>query len=107
MPVQKFRARMKAGKYNPETDPEMMDDFGEYFTKAASEEEGRSYRGREVGSYRGRGVGSYRGRKVGPTGGREVIQGAGERVSQNVIVSMRIFFFFLRLSIRVREGIPR
>ncbi|XP_071552405.1 muscle calcium channel subunit alpha-1-like isoform X37 [Panulirus ornatus] len=39
MPVQKFRARMKVGKYNPETDPEMMDDFGEYFTKAASEEE--------------------------------------------------------------------
>ena len=40
MPVQKFRARMKTPKYNPEEDPEFVDEFGEYFTKAAYEEEG-------------------------------------------------------------------
>nr|WCO13213.1 voltage-gated calcium channel [Astacus leptodactylus] len=39
MPAQKFRARIKGAKYNPETDPAMKDEFGEYFTKAASEEE--------------------------------------------------------------------
>lgn len=39
MPVQKFRARMKRQKYDPETDPEMVDEYGEYFAKAADEEQ--------------------------------------------------------------------
>lgn len=45
MPVQKFRARMKRQKYDPETDPDMIDEYGEYFAKAADEEqdEGKSH----------------------------------------------------------------
>ncbi|XP_063603703.1 muscle calcium channel subunit alpha-1-like isoform X2 [Penaeus indicus] len=39
MPVQKFRARMKRQKYDPETDPDMVDEYGEYFAKAADEEQ--------------------------------------------------------------------
>ncbi|XP_042859873.1 muscle calcium channel subunit alpha-1-like isoform X9 [Penaeus japonicus] len=39
MPVQKFRARMKRQKYDPETDPDMIDEYGEYFAKAADEEQ--------------------------------------------------------------------
>lgn len=41
MPVQKFRARMKTKyEYHPEDDPALVEEFAEYFTKAADEEEG-------------------------------------------------------------------
>lgn len=46
MPVQKFRARMKTKyDYHPEDDPALVEEFAEYFTKAADEEEGESGEG--------------------------------------------------------------
>lgn len=55
MPVQKFRARMKRQKYDPETDPDMIDEYGEYFAKAADEEqeEGKRYYPAPLGSREG------------------------------------------------------
>lgn len=46
MPVQKFRARMKTRlDYHPEDDPALVEEFAEYFTKAADEEEGECWGG--------------------------------------------------------------
>lgn len=39
--TQKFRARLRRDKYNPEDDPEFLqDEFGQYFSNAEEEEPG-------------------------------------------------------------------
>ena len=37
MAAQRFRARMKRDKYDPETDPEFQDEFGQYFSSNADD----------------------------------------------------------------------
>ncbi|XP_050686147.1 muscle calcium channel subunit alpha-1-like isoform X34 [Eriocheir sinensis] len=52
MPVQKFRARMKTKyEYHPEDDPALVEEFAEYFTKAADEEEEKAQDAINYGPY--------------------------------------------------------